>query len=193
MGKRKRDDDPMGGEPIPTTILGENMFHCTGYYFCTKSNWNNSNYDSGNLVSINRFKDEDYNTDDFNNLTHEVDFFNKSKFESLRKEGDNKKGIKIFKRMCEIETRRLNEDVLMWLNNNVEDNSKDNEKGWCIGNDEYNSHGNDFSIWFYRRRDALNFIKTWSTYKKPTGSYNQDTYISKKLNLKTMTLQKVER
>jgi hypothetical protein len=36
------------------------MEHFTGWYWCSKNNWDGNNFDFGNLVSI-EFKKEDYN------------------------------------------------------------------------------------------------------------------------------------
>lgn len=75
------------------------------------------------------------------------------------------------------------------------DNVKDQKpgiKGWCCGNREYNTDTySDFSLFFYRRKDAISFIKTWSIYKKPTETYNQDTYVNKVLNKETNKLVKL--
>lgn len=87
-----------------------------------------------------------------------------------------------------VENKELKDVVIEWLNNNIKDDSY-GRKGWCISARK----NDDISIWFYRRKDALLFIKEWSYYKKPCYSYNQNTYVSKKLNLKTNTLQNENR
>lgn len=140
------------------------------------------------MVIIEKFDDE-YGTEDFDKLTHEVSFFDKK---SVCLFQDRDYNVEVITKLCTKRSRRLNDDVINWLHKNIKD-QLDGTKGWCVGNDEYNSRDLDFSIWFYRRKDALAFIRQWSVYKKPTGSYNQNSYIEKKLNLETMTMQRVER
>jgi hypothetical protein len=43
----------------------------------------------------------------------------------------------------------------------------------------------------FKKKDALLFISTFSEYKIPTESYNQDSSIKKKLNLKNNKLEKI--
>ncbi len=91
-------------------------------------------------------------------------------------------------------TYRLKSKVLNWLKKNIKDNVIENEKGFAVGTDDYNSHGShDFTIWFYRRSDAMRFIKKWSIYKKPTTYFNYFKGIRKQYNFKTKTLQKVDK
>lgn len=145
------------------------MKHYSGWYFCCSCNWDNKMFDARNLVSI------DYDTEDFNNLIEKKSLYPDDEFNSWR---------------CYYE---LKPEVIKWLEENVKDeNAK--LKGWCCGNKEYNSlMGEYFSVFFYRRRDALNFIKTWSIHKKPTETYNQNTYVRKVLDKKTNTLKVVKK
>jgi hypothetical protein len=72
----------------------------------------------------------------------------------------------------------LRPEVMKWLEENVEDmkgnDYKDGDrKGWCVGNHDYRSHDSrSLTIFFRRRRDAMKFIKTWSSHKKPTTYLN---------------------
>lgn len=135
----------------------------SGAYFCTQSHWDGGFYHANNCVAIISY-DKAYGKEDFNKL--------------IVKHGD---------------TKRLTNPVMEWLKENVKDTSK-GEKGWCVGSDEYNKLDClTFSLFFYRRKDALNFIRTWSIYKKPTEMYNQNTNVLKKLDLETMKLKVVER
>jgi hypothetical protein len=142
------------------------MIHYTGYYFCSQSNWDGEYFHVRNLVSI-----------DEENAKNLIDKF------PLEPSIENRFSHSF---------KRLKPEVFDWLLNNVKD-EKLGIKGWCCGNDSYNAGYNDFSLFFYRRKDARNFIKTWSIYKKPTETYNQNTYVNKVLNPKTNTLQIVKR
>ena len=145
------------------------MFFYSGWYYCTQDNWTGTDYDSRNLVSIEEYNDT-YGTKDFTNLITERRDFDD--------EGNR------------LQIKTLDPKAVSWLLKNVLDDPKTGEKGWCMGNEDYNSTGgSDFSLWFYRRRDAMSFIKEWSVYKKPTETYNQNSYVKKKLNLDTNTLQ----
>jgi hypothetical protein len=68
--------------------------------------------------------------------------------------------------------------VIDWLTTNVAPETAKrtnaNGKGWAMGNDRYRSrqsHG-ELTFWFYRRSDAMKFIKEWSVYTKPTTYIN---------------------
>lgn len=89
---------------------------------------------------------------------------------------------------------RLKPEVLKWLEENVKDNREDDEKGFAVGSDAYNSNGSpDFTLFFYRRSDAMRFIKRWSTYRKPTTYFDYFKEIRRQYNFKTKTLQRVEK
>lgn len=145
------------------------MKHYTGFYFCLQSNWDGTVFDSPNLVSI------ENKSVDFDNLIDKISLFPDDKYNFWKT------------------YRQLKPEVFDWLEENVKNQSK-KLKGWCCGNKEYNSHSSEgFSLFFYRRRDALNFIKTWSVHKKPTETYNQNTYVNKVLDEKTNTLKIVKK
>lgn len=170
------------------------MIHYSGYYFCTRSNWDGQNYSARNLVSIEKY-DEEYGDEDFKNLIAKKKIFDEESFKYWEDKynGDSAK-LELHKQLSYKECFFLKPEVVKWLNETVFDDKKTGEKGWCVGNDEYNSGGGmSFSLWFYRRKDALKFIKEWSVYKKPTETYNQDSYIKKTLDLKTnkLTVDKV--
>ena len=68
--------------------------------------------------------------------------------------------------------------VIDWLTTNIAPETAKrknvNGKGWAMGNDRYRSrqsHG-ELTFWFYRRSDAMKFIKEWSVYTKPTTYLN---------------------
>jgi hypothetical protein len=66
----------------------------------------------------------------------------------------------------------LKQEVIDWLNENVADDPNPIEqcaKGWCMGNISYRATDHcQLSLFFYRRSDAMAFVKRWSVHKKPT-------------------------
>lgn len=73
----------------------------------------------------------------------------------------------------------LRDNVVAWLNKNVAP-STDIQRismtnGWVVYSDEamIKNSTSSFSIFFLRRRDALKFIKVWSTLGKPTQMFKQ--------------------
>lgn len=151
--------------------------HYTGYYTCIRSNWNEQMFDARNLVVIGI---EELDSDeDYRNLVHqepnpEYDFENYQPHVSRI-------------------ITSLKPEIFKWLEENVKD-EKDGVKGWCCCS-EKNAVENYFTydLFFYRRKDAMNFIKTWSIHKRATKTYNQDTYVEKILDLKTNKLIKSQR
>ena len=93
-------------------------------------------------------------------------------------------------------TYRLKPEVFKWLEDNVPDTrdiTNGRGKGFCVGTDLYYSRVyGEFNIFFCRRSDALNFIKQFSCYKKPTTYFDYFNDIRKEFNFKTNTLQTVE-
>jgi hypothetical protein len=160
----------------------------SGYYFCTRSCWDNGNYDCKNLVAIENYSLEysEYGNEDFKKLIKSKLIFDEERF-SFHKE-HNPDNAESFRTLCNKKCYFLDFIVEQWLLENVLDDQK-GVKGWCVGNDEYNSNDSQgFSLFFYRRRDALKFIRQFSVYQKPTETYNQNSYIHKILDLKTMTM-----
>lgn len=132
----------------------------TGYYYCNKSNWDNTFFEAKNLVVI----DED--TKDFEKL--------------IEKKLLPPDEVKTYD--------QLKPEVSYWLHKNIKNNKE--KKGWCCGNKVYSSHGEAFSLFFHRNKDAKLFIETFSEHKKATETYNQNTYIKAKLDLKTNTYKR---
>jgi len=97
-----------------------------------------------------------------------------------------------YKRISNQDTVTLKPEVIDWLNENIQDkidtdeNTPVNErKGWCIGNDEYNSHKSyEINVLFARQKDALKFIDKWSIYKKPTFYFDYFNEDRREMNIK---------
>jgi hypothetical protein len=72
----------------------------------------------------------------------------------------------------------LKPEVLAWLHENIKPpkspaDLKEDQWGWAMGNPSYRIRGMiGLNLWFYRRSDAMAFIRTWSVYKKPTSYFN---------------------
>lgn len=167
--------------------------HCC----CTKSNWTGDTYWCRYMVVIERSLSKDPWAEDDKDwgLIEESDFHDQKRYESY-------KGSEFFKGRSDEELRivsktttmRLRPEVFEWLDKNVEnikENGRRGEKGWCVGNDSYNSHDRDFTIFFHRRSDAMKFIKCWSQYGKPTTYFDYFKGIRRQLDFKTKTLKAV--
>lgn len=164
------------------------------HMYCRESNWGGASYDSSYMVSIRKHLTYDPKA------TIEADWrllksfkiFDKERFDfhmSLK----NKPFDEAFlRKICVNTSYRLKPEVFKWLTDNVLDDSKGG-KGFCVGSNKYNSNVSDeFSIFFYRRGDALKFIKRWSSYKKPVTYFDYFKMIRKQLDLKTLKLQAVK-
>lgn len=139
--------------------------HC----WCSRSHWDGKMFDCRYMVSIDSRRMDDYKgprEEDFKNLTYEEST-------TVKRE--------VLDKIIEVPRYTINikPEVLAWLEENVEDmkgkdySNEENKKGWCIGDKEYRSHDHlAITVFFRRRRDAMKFIKTWSTHKKPTTYLN---------------------
>lgn len=152
------------------------MQHYTGYYYCTRSNWDGKIFSAGNLVIIGIEEldsDEDYRNLIVKKANPKYDFHN-------------------YDPLVGRTLKSLKPEVFQWLEENVKDEKK-GVKGWCCGDETYPTNDMTYAVFFYRRKDARNFIKTWSVHKMPTKTYNQNTYVTKKLDLKTGRLKVVKK
>ena len=170
--------------------------HC----YCTKPCWENVDfYDSRYMVyieesvnykhkeSLNEENEEnEENEDDWGDLIYSKEFFNQEEYDEAieyYKSTDNREMVERFAKLRATmrDAPSLKKEVIDWLNENIKDNPKNKTQpqGWCMGNDNYRSTSLlSLTLWFYRRRDAMNFIKTWSSHKKPTTylDYFNDIY-----------------
>ncbi len=165
--------------------------HCT----CHKSNWNSKRFNGGAMVYFEEIIDNDFcdeneiTIEDFDHqrLTYEKKFFDSEGLErlvELERKACADEGLHFSEKEYResrasnfwIETRGLNQEVIDWLEDNIDDrkfvdpNSPiEKRKAWAFGDDKYNSNTPwEFKLFFARQKDALKFIKEWSIYKKPT-------------------------
>lgn len=170
--------------------------HC----FCTAPNCGGEPYWSRYMVVIRKTLSYDPKAkieEDWKNLLDKVPFLDEERYQ-WNKDSPffNHLTDKELRDLSMGHTQRLKPEVFSWIEKNVEDtkeNGRKGENGFCVGTDSYNHRSySDFTIWFYRRSDAMKFIKTWSVYKKPTTYFDYFKEIRKEIDFKTMKLKIVE-
>lgn len=173
------------------------MHYFTNHSWCSDSNWG-GHYDCRYIITIDRIpKGKTYYDSpekDWVNLVESRMFFDKEEYDSLKSFYKDKYSESDLKRMSQKKTYTLKKEVREWLKSNIKDRKGEEiNKGWCIGSDRYNSDsGISIRVFFHRRVDALNFIKEWSEYKKPTTYFDYFKDIRKELKLETMKLEVVK-
>ena len=160
------------------------------------SNWDGDSYSSSYNITITRddFENRRYSvqrnpesgSEDWNNLidvktiriTAEYDRALKFFSEDSRIDRGEQEIHRIAEATALKEVPCLKPEVIDWLEAFIPDapNPGYNNctKAWCMGNDEYRSGGRfgEFSLWFYRKRDAMEFVKFWSVHKKCTTYFD---------------------
>ncbi len=181
------------------------MDYLQNHCWCSDSNWG-GNYDCRHIVTIPRnLREESYHDGphiDWGNVTttkeyFDEDFFNETVklFKKISKENSEISDLEIpVKR--DTYTKKipiLKPEVINWLNENVKDRKGDSPKGWACGSDEYLSDDSSISlsVFFHRKSDAMNFIKTFSVFKKPVSFLNYFKDDRRKLNMETLKLDKI--
>lgn len=161
-------------------------FH-QNHSWCSSSNWDGGEYSSSYMVDIEKFprykhKEVDWHDPtnceaDWVNLLDFSDHFSQEEYENNMRIYDKPNiglGIEFIK---EISFKRNmptpKAEVMGWLDTEVKP-QKDGTPGWCMGSEDYRCGGasNQFVLWFYRRKDAMAFIKRWSSHGKPTTYLN---------------------
>lgn len=129
---------------------------------------------------------------DFTNILEEKLFFDKKRYDEKLSDKLEIKEFRIGRKLTNLEKEKyekefmnkddffnlsytLKQNVLEWLNENVKDvlnleNQKldiNESKAWAIGNNEYISRNDHFTIFFKRELDALKFIREFSIFKEP--------------------------
>lgn len=176
------------------------MDYLKNHCWCSSSHWDNKHYDCQIIVSLKSYG-EGYK-EDWSNLIIEKDYIDHESAsyyvnEFKERTKYSKKGFSkefyddLYNEFGKKKISVLKPEVMQWLEDNVPDFK--NEKGWCIGSDEYisNDSASSFSIFFQRRKDALAFIKRWSKWKKPIHYCQYFTDVRKKLNLETLKYEPI--
>lgn len=154
------------------------MDYTTNHCWCFSSHWDGEHYNCRHIVSLSMFRE------------YEVDWkklIDEKAEKALDQTATEAVGREIYK-----DVPNFNPDVLKWLEDNVKDCARGLEvKGWCIGSPEYRLlNTTHLSVFFQRRKDAMAFIKEFSTYKKPIIYHHYFNDVRKKLNLETMKYEK---
>ena len=169
------------------------MKYFTNHCWINESIYDNKGFDGEVIVSIHKHLDSPKQLSDFTknspnldwvNTVVESNFIDKKELEyftEIYKKTAEEKG-EIFNPsdlkdgMFKRETVTLKQEVIDWLNDNLKDVKGSDEntpiekrKSWGIGSQSQNSKQSyQIDIVFTRQLDALEFIKQWSVYKKPT-------------------------
>lgn len=167
------------------------MNYLQNHIYCRDSNWGGG-YDCQHVVTINSY--EDHDVEDWENLflTETVDVFRSEEYNRMR-EFDQDTPEERLKRYYTTPVRRLNPEVLEWLEENVKDrparqaeHSGESPKGWCIPSLETRAMcTTGMSFYFHTRGSAMNFIRRFSKWKKPVHYCQYFTDVRKTLDLET--------
>lgn len=163
------------------------MNYHSNHFTCHNSNWENKPFENAevcvtiyNTISIFSDINKRINNPDFDLLLEEKDFYN------------NKYQINDV-------INTLKQNVLEWLDENVEDQKDISEdingdeiiidrshpslyKGWCINSDQSTRYG-ECNIYFTRQLDALKFIKTFSIFKEPITYFDYFHYDKREMEI----------
>lgn len=175
------------------------MTYHSNHSWCSESIWGGECFDGEVIVSIEKFISNVFTRDnnlrienvDFDRLTYKKKILKEEdlnfRIEYMKKEAEKKgkafneeKIIEEESRWCMRDVICLNQEVIDWLEDNIDDMiwAKDDDctadkKGWAIGTDQYNI--NDHSrtnIFFARQKDALKFIRHWSVFGDPVSYFD---------------------
>lgn len=157
------------------------MIYQKNHCWCFSSNWGEKEYTSKIMVVL-----QDYGAYkfDWENLTCQKQVFDEKGYEFAKENfRDENYTNEALLKSSQKQVASLKPEVFKWLNENVKDFK--NEKGWCVGTDQYNiNHLISYNIFFQRKKDAMEFIKVWSKWKKPL--IHNDSVGIKELNTETM-------
>lgn len=174
------------------------MDYIKNHCWCSRSNWDSKYYNCQIIVSISNYGDDE---EDWNNIIKDdVEYFDEEGLRDFRQKLLEDKDR--FPEEANVDsyldktnfghkfTNKLRADVFHWLELNVKDTKQG--KGWCVGDDKYNSNDTlNFCIFFQRRQDAMSFIKRWSKWRKPVNYCQYFTDVRKRLNLETLKYEDV--
>lgn len=164
------------------------MDYLQNHCWCSSSHWDGEHYDCRHIVSLNSYG-EGYKEDWEALIDEEAEqFFNRREFEAFSEYIETYEGVEAKPEHFMKHVPNLHPEVLKWLEENVADRpDKDSPKGWCVGSTEYRATGSSvsFSIFFHRRKDAMDFIRKFSKWKKPIHYCQYFKDIRKTLNLET--------
>lgn len=149
------------------------MRYYSNHVYCTKSHRGGS-YRSRHMVSIEEYLGDTDDIDpDWLTLIQMDDVVDTEK-----QARDALRGFNFPSEDYVTSCPSLKPEVIAWINENIKPpNSpvdlKNDQWGWAMGNDSYRIGASiNLNLWFYRRSDAMAFIRKWSVHKKPTSYFN---------------------
>lgn len=175
------------------------MHYHQNHMWCSQSHWDGKSFRTSYMISIDSYDGRrqfpSHEVEDWSNLLVFKDVWCQEVYdESMARFSSGDYNGKITPDQYEVfasvhATKHsvpfLKQEVIDWLNENVADDAKPDDQpanGWCMGNDDYRSSGSSsLGLWFYRRRDALAFVKRWSVHKKCTTYFDYFNEIRKEL------------
>lgn len=161
------------------------MDYLKNHCWCSDSNWG-GHYDCQIIVGLSSYK-EGYK-EDWDRLLTKVDFLDEDIHKRVLAKGVP--DCKEVRMAATTKYLQLKPEVIKWLEDNIPD--RNGVKGWAIGSCDYVRSGSSISydIFFQQTRDAMQFIKTWSKWKKPIHYCQYFTDVRKTLNLETGKYEK---
>jgi hypothetical protein len=166
------------------------MDYLQNHIWCSDSNWGGM-YSCRHWVHFTNTRE--YEVNDWSLIINDYidSFINQYEYNVFKKRYQTHDDEELIER-CTHLAPNLKPHVFEWLEANIKDrpakNTGDSEslKGWCIGSANY--RGKDpysFTVFFYRKRDAMAFIREFSVYKKPVHYCQYFSDVRKVLDLKT--------
>lgn len=166
------------------------MDYLQNHIWCSDSNWGGI-YSCRHSVTFSIL--EEHEVDDWNSIIDdEVEsYFSQREYNVAKKHYPTYDEEKLIK-CCTHLAPNLKSHVLEWLEANIKDrpakqtDDGESPKGWCIGSANYRGKNPySFTVFFYRKRDAMAFIREFSVYKKPVHYCQYFSDVRKSLDLKT--------
>jgi hypothetical protein len=160
--------------------------HC----FCQASHWDNDWYNASYMVDIDQYVAYDVTiphheqliNPDWTEMVDHVKVLDQGRYETnseiFEEIAPGKTSDQKLREMSMTSCPTPTPAVMQWLNDNVQPEAakrlNTHGHGWAMGNEDYRSRGQSGRLvfWFYRRSDAMKFIKEWSVYTKPTTYLN---------------------
>lgn len=165
------------------------MDYLNNHVWCTSSIWSGDYYYCRHLVTLDSYsKTNDDWTNIIDNKSESIPDQDMIKF-LIKLEGYNDISELLVDNTHPVKyIPNLKPNILQWLHDNIKDRKDDEcHKGWAVGSTDYRAlNPYQFNIFFHRKKDAMAFIKKFSTYKKPTHITNYFADERFKLNIETM-------
>lgn len=154
------------------------MHYHSNHMYCTECHWNGEQYWSRHHVTFDRSNSVGDDgvlvpNPDWDRLIEEPELL-----DSEKRDRQRARGLSYPDEDYLAPCPTLKPEILEWLRIHVRppaspSDLKGDPWGWAMGNPSYRMRGfHSFALWFYRRKDAMAFIREWSVHKKPTSYFN---------------------